>query len=195
MTIRQVILRRLYPLFRWVQQMRGKKRVLTNKKNIRPPVPFYSFSLMLNNGLALDFERLRGKKVLLVNTASHCGYTGQYKELQALYNLAAEEVEILAMPANDFKQQEKDSDEEIAQFCERNFGLSFPLAKKLKVSGGAGQHPLYRWLTDPEQNGWNAQKPVWNFCKYLVDENGMLTHYFDPAVSPLSEVMIKAIQQ
>lgn len=131
--------------------------------------------------------------MLLVNTASDCGYTPQYTELQKLYEDTKEAVEIIAFPANDFKEQEKGNDEEIAAFCTVNYGLSFPVAKKSSVVKGAAQNPVFRWLTDKSLNGWNDQPPSWNFSKYLVDEDGVLTHCFAPQISPLSEAVVKEI--
>lgn len=184
-----------YPLILWFRQISTKEKMVWNKKKTAPPVSFYSLSAIGNNGAELSFEKLKGKKVLLVNTASDCGYTAQYAELQQLYRHAKEDVEIIAFPANDFKDQEKGSDEAIAQFCAVNFGVSFPLMKKAVVVKAAGQHPVYQWLTDPKQNGWNDRTPAWNFAKYLVNEEGVLTHYFDPGVSPVGTEVLKAIQE
>ena len=195
MTIRQRILKLAYPLILWFRQMSAKEKVVWNRKIKAPLVSFYSLSAIQINGTAFSFEQLRGKKILLVNTASDCGYTAQYAELQKLYRHAKEDVEIIAFPSNDFKDQEKASDEEIAQFCSVNFGVSFPLTKKAVVVKGPGQHPVYQWLTDPALNGWNDKAPVWNFAKYLVNEEGVLTHYFDPGVSPVSTAVLRAIQE
>jgi len=171
----------------------GKGKVLENKKSVVPAQSFYSLSTTLNNGQPFSFEALKGKKVLLVNTASNCGYTNQYTELQQLYEHSKEDLVIIAFPSNDFKEQEKGSDADIAQFCQVNYGVSFPLARKSGVLNSGQQNPVFRWLSDPRSNGWNSQLPVWNFSKYLVNESGVLTHYFDPAVSPVSEDVIRAI--
>lgn len=193
MTIRQKVLKLVYPLLMWAGQKGAKDMLRRNEKRVVPPVSFYSLSVLLNNGKELSFETLKGKKVLLVNTASDCGYTPQYAELQKLYEHAKEKVEIIAFPANDFKEQEKGSDEEIAAFCSVNYGLSFPVARKSSVVKGAAQNPVFRWLTDKRLNGWNEQPPSWNFSKYLVDENGVLTHCFAPQMDPLSEAVVKEI--
>jgi glutathione peroxidase len=148
-----------------------------------------------NSGTTFSFEQLKGKKVLLVNTASDCGYTGQYEELQQLHQRFQNKLVILGFPANDFKEQEKGSDAEIAEFCKINYGVTFPLMKKSTVVKGAAQNPVFRWLSDASQNGWNNQAPKWNFSKYLVDENGVLTNYFDPGVSPLSKEVTDTIEQ
>lgn len=93
---------------------------------------------------------------------------------------------------NQFKEQEKGSDQDIASFCQVNYGVTFPLFQKADVKG-INQHPVYQWLSNPAKNGWNKQEPVWNFSKYLIDEEGRLTHYMDPSVSPLDPRLIKAI--
>ena len=159
-----------------------------------PAVSFYSLSATLNTGKEFSFERLRGKKVLLVNTASNCGYTQQYAELQKLYQHAKEDMEILAFPANDFKEQEQGSDEDIATFCSVNYSVRFPVTKKTVVIKRPAQHPVYQWLTNPQLNGWNSKAPSWNFAKYLVNEEGILTHYFEPAVSPVGDDLRSALQ-
>ena len=162
--------------------------------NAEPQTSFWSLSATLNNGSQLDFGKLKDKKVLIVNTASNCGYTNQYSELQELYQKFQEKLVVIGFPSNDFKEQEKGSDEEIASFCQINFGVSFPLAKKSVVTKSGEQNKVFEWLTHKDLNGWNNQPPSWNFTKYLVNENGFLTHYFDPAVSPLSTDMLKAIE-
>ena len=171
----------------------GENRNLEGGINVVPTMPFYNLSATLNNGIEFSFENLKGKKVLIVNTASDCGYTNQYSELQELHKKYQQQLTIIAFPSNDFKEQEKGADEEIAKFCQLNFGVSFPLAKKSIVLRTANQNKIFEWLTDKKLNGWNEQQPSWNFSKYLINEKGVLTHYFDPAVSPLSVEVIKAI--
>ena len=195
MTLRQKLLKYVYPFFIWYQKIKGRNKILCNNGLVRPSTPFHQLSVQLNNGEFLDFESLKGKKVLLVNTASDCGYTNQYSELQKLYQHSKEDMEIIAFPANDFKKQEKGNDKEIMEFCQAYFVIRFLLAKKTVVKKNPGQHPVFQWLTNKDQNGWNDQQPPWNFSKYLVNEDGILTHYFDPAVSPLSHEMIKAVHQ
>lgn len=171
----------------------GRKKILQNRNNVRPLRSFYSLSARLNNNTELNFDSLKGKKVLLVNTASDCGYTNQYEDLQKLFQTTKDKLIVIGFPANDFKEQEKGNDEEIAQFCKINFGVTFPLAKKSSVKG-ENQNEIFKWLSDKNKNGWNNKQPSWNFSKYLVNEQGLLTHYFDPAISPLSEEVKKAIQ-
>ena len=194
MNFKQRLLKALYPLImRLSKSQSGKGKVLINQQKVRPGDSFYDLNVVLNNGTVLNFDQLKGKKVLLVNTASNCGYTGQYAELQQLHEKNKDRLAILGFPANDFQEQEKGADEEIAQFCQVNFGVDFPLSQKSKVVAGDGQHPVYQWLTQTDRNGWNAHQPDWNFSKYLVDENGILTHYFGPAISPSGEEVSKAV--
>lgn len=193
MTLRQKILKWIYPLLMWYKRTSAQNKKPESEHKAEPAVSFYSLSAELNNGDELPFKRLEGKKVLIVNTASNCGYTGQYAVLQQLYAEYKDKLLILAFPSNDFKEQEKGTDEEIARFCQVNFGVSFPLIKKSVVVKGKNQNKVFEWLTHKELNGWNEQQPSWNFSKYLINENGILTHYFDPAVSPSGQEVLKAI--
>ncbi len=195
MTARQKVLKAVYPAWIFFTKLIGKNTDALVNEHKAPTVPFHSLKAVLNNGTTYDFEALKGKKVLLVNTASDCGYTGQYDELQQLYKKFENKLVILGFPANDFKEQEKGSDEEIAQFCKVNFGVTFPLMKKSSVVKNESQNEVYKWLTDSTKNGWNSKQPSWNFSKYLVNEEGILTHYFDPSVSPVSEQVLKEIEQ
>jgi glutathione peroxidase len=172
----------------------GKGALLVNQQQTPPAQPFYSLPALRNNGQPLDLSQFRNKKVLLVNTASNCGFTRQFEELQQLHEQYADKLVILGFPANDFKEQEKGSDADIAQFCQLNFGVTFPLMQKSRVVKGPGQHPVYQWLTDPARNGWNNHQPDWNFGKYLVDHQGRLSHYFGPSVSPLSAEVLEAVK-
>lgn len=191
---RRNILRWAYPLWMKLTQWTGKNTMtLQNKNSMQPAISFYTLSAQLNSGKQLSFESLKGKKVLIVNTASDCGYTPQYAELQKLYEHSKGRLEIIGFPANDFKEQEKGSDEEIASFCQVNYGVAFPLAKKSTVIKADGQHEVFKWLTDKNLNGWNDIPPSWNFSKYLINEEGLLVNYFDPSVSPLSKDVTEAI--
>lgn len=196
MTLRQTVLKAIYPLWMFITRAFGRRsKVLVNKTNIQPQQSFYDLSTQLNNGTILLFSSLKGKKLLLVNTASDCGYTNQYSDLQKLYEEYRDVLTVIAFPANDFKEQEKGNDEEIRNFCSINFGVSFPIALKGSVVKGNDQQKVFQWLSDKTKNGWNSQPPSWNFSKYLLNEEGVLTNYFDPAVSPLSEEVRKAIRQ
>ena len=195
MTPKQKILKAAYPLIsRFNKTFTNDKKITTNKQSMQPPVSFYDLSIQLNDGTELPFSTLKGKKILLVNTASNCGFTGQYEGLQKLYEENKDNLVVIGFPANDFKEQEKGSDDEIASFCKVNYGVTFPLAKKAHVIGDDRQ-PVYTWLTKASQNGWNEQVPGWNFSKYLVDEEGRLTHYFETTVEPTSKEVIEAIKK
>jgi glutathione peroxidase len=193
MTTRQKILKAVYPIWIWFTNRRGIKTKRLSNEKAMPTVSFYSLKDTLNNGTTFDFESLQGKKVMLVNTASDCGYTGQYDDLQKLSEQYKDSLVIIGFPANDFKEQEKGSDEEIAAFCRLNFGVSFPLMKKSSVKKGTDQNKIFEWLTDSTRNGWNNQPPSWNFCKYIVDEQGRLTHYFGSTIEPLGKEITEAL--
>jgi glutathione peroxidase len=194
MTYRQKVLKAVYPIWMWWGKLTGKNtRELENTKR-QPAVSFYSLKSEMNDGNVFDFSTLKGKKVMVVNTASDCGYTNQYADLQKLSDRYKDKLVVLGFPANDFKEQEKGTDEEIAKFCKANFGISFPLMKKTVVIRSPQQHPVYQWLTDSAKNGWSNQSPAWNFSKYIVNEEGMLTHYFGSSVSPLSKDVLKALE-
>lgn len=195
MTIRQKVLKAVYPALMWYTKLRGKNVTELTNRQKQPPVSFYSLKGTLNNGNTLDFASLKGKKVMLVNTASDCGYTGQYDALQELFEQHKSNLVVIGFPSNDFKQQEKGSDEEIAQFCKLNFGVTFPLMKKSAVKKGEGQHEVFQWLTDSAKNGWNNKPPSWNFCKYIISEEGLLTNYFGPSISPVSKEVMEAIHK
>ena len=173
----------------------GKGRMISNEKKAKPTVSFHQLKVQQNDGKQLDFSEFKGKKVLLVNTASNCGYTGQFEELQQLHEMLQDKIAIVGFPANDFKEQEKGSDKQISEFCKLNYGVTFPLSKKSSVVKGEKQHPIYQWLTDPKQNGWNKHQPDWNFSKYLIDEEGVLTNYYGPAVSPLDAEVVKELEK
>lgn len=194
MTNRQKVLKAIYPAFMWFTKLTGTNATeLSGAKE--PPVSFYSQKGILNNGDTLDFTSLKGKKVLLVNTASNCGYTNQYDDLQKLSEKYKDKLVVLGFPANDFKEQEKGTDTAIADFCRINFGVTFPLLQKSSVVKSAQQNSVFQWLTDSTKNGWNSKEPTWNFSKYLVDEKGVLINYFDPSVSPSSEAVKQAIEK
>ena len=192
MTVRQKVLRAIYPAFMWFNRRSSAARI--KRSHHDSPVSFYSLKAITLNGQQFDFSQLKGKKVLLVNTASNCGYTGQYDELEKLYRIYKDKLVVIGFPANDFKEQEKGSDAEIEQFCKQNYDVSFPLMKKGTVVKNEMQQEVFKWLTNTTKNGWNEKQPVWNFSKYLVDENGYLIDYFAPGVSPLNKEIITAIE-
>src|SRR5690606_5236627 len=129
---------------------------------------------------------------LIVNTASKCGYTPQYAGLETLYQQHRDKLVIVGFPSNNFMFQEPGSNEEIAAFCEKNYGVSFPMAAKIAVKGKK-MAPLYRWLTDKTYNHYKSSSVKWNFQKYLIDESGRLVAVFPPATEPLSTEIQQAI--
>ena len=192
MTIRQRILKALYPLVVRSQSKSSGGEVLMNSSHVPPSSPIIDLLLQTGDGKLKEAD-IKGKKLLLVNTASNCGYTPQFGELQQLYEDNKGKLLIVGFPANDFKEQERGTDAEINEFCQVNYGVSFPVMKKSSVVPGKNQNPIFKWLSTPASNGWNKRWPVWNFSKYLVDEKGNLLGYFGPAVSPLGDEITKRI--
>ena len=155
----------------------------------------HDFKAELINGDILDFSTLKGKKVMIVNTASACGLTPQYKALESLYQDYRDlGFEIIAFPANNFANQESGSNEEIKNFCSTNYQISFILMSKIEVKG-ENIHPIYKWLTSKELNGKMNSSVKWNFQKYLIDENGYLDTYYYPYTSPESKKIISWIKK
>lgn len=154
-----------------------------------PVSSFYEFKMRGLDGKEVDFASFKGKKVLLVNTASECGYTPQYEALEELSKKYAGKLVVLGFPANDFGQQEPGTNAEIGAFCKKNYGVTFQLFEKIDVVG-PNTAPLYNWLSKKEQNGWNDQAPKWNFCKYLIDEQGNLIGFFPSAVKPMDSKIV-----
>lgn len=173
-----------YPLMMKISKLTGiGRKIKSNNMAKQPPESFYSLHAIANNGKEISFETFKNKKVLLVNVASQCGYTPQYAELEELHR-SNNDIIILGFPANNFGSQEPGSDEEIAQFCQLNYEVTFLLFRKADVVG-KNKQPVYKWLTEPDKNGWNDEEPKWNFYKYLVDENGKLVNVFSSSVSPV----------
>lgn len=195
MTWRQSLLKTFYPIIMLPGKIfGGASKGLLNKQKMQPITSFYQLQIILNNGTTLSMDSLKGKKILLVNTASDCGYTGQYAELEALYQQYSHQgLVVIGFPANDFKQQEQRDDAAIAEFCKVNYGVSFLLAKKSSVIKGADQNPVFQWLSTSSLNGWNNQEPTWNFCKYIVNEKGVLEAFFPQGVSPMDESVLKIL--
>lgn len=144
---------------------------------------FHDFEMNAIDGQAIDFSQFKGKHVLVVNVASRCGYTPQYEDLQMLHRQFGDKIAVLGFPANDFGGQEPGSNEEIATFCEANYGVSFQMFEKISVTGGS-RHELYSWLE--EQTG---KQPTWNFCKYLISPTGEVIGFYPSSVNPLEEVI------
>ena len=150
----------------------------------------HQFTVETLEGDQFDFSSLKGKKIMVVNTASKCGLTPQYKDLQTLFEqYGSEKFVIVGFPANNFMKQEPGSNEEIAAFCERNYGVSFPMMAKIDVKGN-DIHPIYSFLTQKDKNGVMDSKVTWNFQKYLINEEGVLEKVISPRASPVDEEVI-----
>ena len=152
---------------------------------------FYDLKAMSLDGETIDMSKYKGKKIIILNVASKCGYTPQYADWQKFYESNKDQVEVLGFPCNQFLGQEPGSSEEIATFCQKNYGVTFQMFDKVDVKGDQ-QHAIYQWLTDPSKNGWNSEVPSWNFCKYLINEEGKLTHFFGSKIKPDNQEFIAA---
>ncbi len=162
---------------------------VSNANAVEPPLSFYSLKARTLEGEEFDFAQLKGKRVLIVNTASECGFTPQYKELQALFDEAGgEQFVILGFPSNDFANQESGSDSEIKAFCEKNYGVTFLMMSKVHTKGSE-QHPVYQWLTQKEKNGAKNAMVLWNFQKFLVNEKGQWLSSHLSSVSPMNSTI------
>lgn len=153
-------------------------------------ISFYDFQVTDINGKTFDMASLKGRKVLVVNTASKCGFTPQYADLQRLYEEYSDRgLVIIGFPANNFLREEPGDNQEIKTFCQVNYGVTFPMMSKISVRG-KDMHPLYRWLTRKELNGVMNSRVSWNFQKYLIDENGRIAGVVKPRVNPYSDKII-----
>jgi glutathione peroxidase len=151
------------------------------------PASIYDFKMKALDGSLIHFETYRGKYLLIVNTASKCGYTYQYKDLQQLHEQYGDRVKILGFPSNNFLWQEPGANHEIASFCQKNYGVSFDMFEKISVKG-RDKHPLYRWLEEK-----SGHIPTWNFCKYLIDKNGNVVEFYNSKVNPLDKEILEKI--
>ena len=189
MSTRHKILHFLYPALRLFN---------TVKKDIRisghPPLSsVYELKVILNSGEEVYLAAFRGRKLLLVNIASGCGYTRQLEGLNELSG-KYDHIQVIAFPSNDFRGQEPLSDNQIEEFCRINYKVDFPIARKTTVIKSTEQNEVFNWLTSAELNGWNDESPKWNFSKYLVNEKGFLIAVTGPATDPLSkefELLVK----
>lgn len=161
----------------------------------QPPIPasIYDFKVEGLTGGIIDFAQFRGKKILIVNTASHCTYTPQYEQLEGLYKKYKDKLVIVGFPSNNFFFEERGSNNEIEAFCKKNYGVSFPMAAKISVKGRK-QAPIYSWLTNEKYNHFKTVGVKWNFQKYLINENGQLVNVFYPNTRPDAPEVIKAIE-
>ena len=153
----------------------------------------YDFKVEALDGGTIDLSAYRGKKILIVNTASKCGYTPQYAGLEKLYEKYKDKLVIIGFPSNNFMFQEPGDAKKIREFCTANYGVTFPMAAKIDVKG-KDKHPLYIWLTEKKYNHFSDNSVKWNFQKYLIDEKGNLIDVFAPGTEPESDEIIKAIE-
>lgn len=137
------------------------------------------------NGKDVNLSQFKGKKMLIVNVASECGYTPQYSDLEKLHELYGNKIAVLGFPANNFGGQEPGTNSDIATFCKKNYGVQFMMFSKVSVKGD-DQAPLFKYLSNKSENGVTDQAPSWNFCKYLIDENGKIIKFFKSGTNPLS---------
>jgi glutathione peroxidase len=164
-------------------------------KESNPNESIYTIKIMqLDEKTALDLSQYKGKKILFVNTASECGFTPQYEDLQKLQDKYPEKLVVIGSPCNQFGGQEPGNSDQIATFCKKNFGVTFMLTQKLDVKG-TNQHPLFQWLTSKSKNGVLDSEVKWNFNKFLVDENGKLVAYFASTTGPMSSDITKLIDK
>jgi glutathione peroxidase len=162
-----------------------------SKATAQNTTSIYDENIKINNleGEKIDLSSFKGKKVLFVNVASKCGFTPQYKDLQALSDKYKDKLVVVGVPCNQFGKQEPGSSEEIASFCEKNYGVKFLITEKIEVKG-EGQHQLYKWLTNKTENGKVDTSVKWNFQKYLIDEEGNMLDYFMSSTKPLSDKIV-----
>jgi len=173
----------------------NKKATTTNEKNkTMTKQSIYQFKVTDLSGKEFDFASLKGKKIMIVNTASKCGLTPQYKDLQAIYDQYKDKnLVIVGFPANNFMEQEPGSNEEIATFCERNYGVTFPMMDKISVKGN-DMAPIYKFLTQKDKNGVQDSEVEWNFQKYLLNERGELVKVVSPRTLPTDKEIVDWIK-
>jgi len=155
---------------------------------------FHQFKMKTIDGKVIDFSQFKGKKIVILNTASKCGYTPQYEGLEKLYEQYKDKLVIVGFPSNNFLFQEPGSNANIAEFCKKNYGVTFLMAAKIDVKGRSA-HPIYTWLTQKQYNKFDNSVVKWNFQKYLIDEKGNLVNMFAPSVEPMSPEIVNAIKK
>ncbi len=184
-----IVLTSLWSCQNQAQQTTVNPTVIPMKKET-----IYQFNVQDLSGNAFDFAALKGKKIMIVNTASECGLTPQYEQLQAVYEKYKDQnFVIVGFPANNFGSQEPGSNAQIATFCQKNYGVTFPMMAKISVEGN-DQHPVYQFLTQKAKNGMEDSEVQWNFQKYLINENGELAKVFSPRVLPTDSEIINWIE-
>ena len=176
-----------------IKNIISKKQTILSSTNVNNyKGSFYDFTVNDLSGKPTSLKDFQGKTVILINVASKCGFTPQYADWQKFHEEHGDKVAVLGFPANDFMSQEPGSSEEIAEFCQKNYGVTFKMFEKVTVTG-KDKAPLYDWLSKKELNGWNNQEPTWNFCKYLINKEGKLTHFFESKITPNNPEFLKAV--
>lgn len=153
----------------------------------------YDYKVESLDGKTIDFADFKGKKILVVNTASKCGFTPQYEDLEKLYDTYKDKLVIVGFPANNFGQQEPGTNAEIGEFCQKNYGVTFPMAAKVSVKGD-DTAPIFKYLTEKELNGVKNTTILWNFTKFLIDENGKLVDSFISTTKPTDDAITKFLK-
>jgi len=166
--------------------------IMTAMSTSAQSTSIYDYSFVDIEGNEVSLSDFKGKKLLIVNVASKCGYTPQYAELQELHEKHGDKVAIIGFPCDQFGGQEPGSEEDIQSFCQKNYGVEFLMTSKIEVKG-SDQHPIYTWLTSKEANGVEDSKVMWNFQKYLIDENGNYVEHFKSGVSPMDEEIVSLL--
>ncbi|MCD9015395.1 glutathione peroxidase [Parachryseolinea silvisoli] len=183
---------RLIKVTAWIAVTMGlvaffSSKLLSAKKREAVEGSIYDFKMRALDGEEIDLARYKGKYMLIVNTASKCGFTPQYGDLEKLHEQFGDKVAVLGFPANNFLWQEPGSNGDIATFCQKNYGVKFQMFEKISVKG-RDQHALYRWLQDR-----SGHAPSWNFCKYLIDREGNVVSFYPSKVNPLDEQIVSKI--
>ena len=171
-----------------------KYMIFFSALNVSAQQSFYDLTINSIDGELINFNNFKGKKILIVNVASNCGFTSQYRALEDLFQQYKDSLVILGVPCNQFGGQEPKNEVEIIEFCKSNYGVTFLMSEKVHVKGN-NQHPLYSWLTNKKKNGSSSSSVKWNFQKYLIDNNGKLINYFYSTTSPTSPKITSIIEQ
>ena len=169
-----------------------KQTILSSNDTMNYKGSFYDFTVNDLSGKPVNLKEYKGKSVVLINVASKCGFTPQYADWQKFHEKFGDKIAVLGFPANNFMSQEPGSSEEIAEFCQKNYGVTFRMFEKIEVAG-KDKAPLYNWLSNKDLNGWNDQEPSWNFCKYLINKDGKLTHFFESKITPENPEFLQAV--
>jgi len=159
--------------------------IVLTSKSMAQSTSIYDYSFNSIDGINISLNQFKGKKMLFVNVASRCGFTSQYKELQLLHEKYKDGLVLIGFPCDQFGGQEPGTEKEIKAFCQKNYGVDFIMSEKINVKG-KNQHPIYSWLTQSSLNGVKNSSVLWNFQKYLIDENGVYIDFYTSITSPTS---------